>query len=360
MTHVVVNSGITPRISYSPTTGTSYTIPTTWGFFSSSDITVYSGTTQLSYAASPTSSTNFATSGTAVDGGFQGGNVVLGAASTANTITLILEVPVARETDFPYPAATINIEDLNTDLDKSYVLHQQFVRDLARAVLLADSDTGSVGTLPQTTARAGKFLSFDSTGGVTASSLTLSGTTVSVSAFMSTVLDDSDAATARATLSAVTGTTVSVDSELALFSGTGGITLKRASLTGVVKATAGVASAATAGTDYVSPTATALLTAGYSGTPYNIGTQSTGTLTPLASNGNLQYVTNGGAHTFAPTTTDCSIVVQYTNNASAGAITTSGFTWVTGSSITTTNGADFLFYCTVVNGFKHLHVQAMQ
>ena len=166
MTHVVV-SNITPRTSYSPTTGTSYVIPSTWGFFATSDIVAYSGTTQLSYAATPTSSTNFATSGTAVDGGYQGGNIVLGAASTANTITLLLDVPVARETDFPYPSATINIEDLNTDLDKAYVLMQQFVRDLARAPLMVDSDTGSIGTLPHSSARAGYLLAFDTTGGVT-------------------------------------------------------------------------------------------------------------------------------------------------------------------------------------------------
>lgn len=213
MTHVVV-SNITPRTSYSPTTGTSYTIPSTWGFFASSDIVVYSGTTQLSYAATPTSSTNFATSGSAVDGGYQGGNIVLGAASTANTITLILEVPVARETDFPYPSATINIEDLNTDLDKSYVLHQQFVRDLARTIQLADSDTGSVGTLPQSSDRAGKFAYFDTTGGITAAGLSLSGTTVSVSAFMLTVLDDASAAAAVATLGAISDPTTTAGDTL--------------------------------------------------------------------------------------------------------------------------------------------------
>ena len=54
MTHVVV-SDIAPRATYSPTTGTSYTIPSTWGFFNSSDVIVYSGTTQMAYAESPTS-----------------------------------------------------------------------------------------------------------------------------------------------------------------------------------------------------------------------------------------------------------------------------------------------------------------
>ena len=51
----------------------------------------------------------------------------------------------------------------------------------------------------------------------------------------------------------VVGPAASVDSEIALFSSTTGKLLKRASLTGIVKATSGVASAATAGTDYVAP-----------------------------------------------------------------------------------------------------------
>jgi hypothetical protein len=52
----------------------------------------------------------------------------------------------------------------------------------------------------------------------------------------------------------VVGPASSVDSELALFNSTTGKLIKRASLTGLVKSTSGVASAATAGTDYVTPT----------------------------------------------------------------------------------------------------------
>jgi hypothetical protein len=51
----------------------------------------------------------------------------------------------------------------------------------------------------------------------------------------------------------VEGPASSIDSELALFDSTTGKLIKRASLTGLVKATSGVASAATAGTDYVAP-----------------------------------------------------------------------------------------------------------
>ncbi|MBN9497865.1 MAG: hypothetical protein J0H39_14000 [Alphaproteobacteria bacterium] len=98
---------------------------------------------------------------------------------------------------------------------------------------------------------------------------------------------------------------------------------------------------------------------GYSATPYSAGTKSSGTFTPDPANGNFQYATNGGAHTLAPPASDCTMVVQYTNNGSAGAVTTSGFTKVTGS-FTTTNGDDFMCYITRCNGFMHLHIQALQ
>lgn len=99
---------------------------------------------------------------------------------------------------------------------------------------------------------------------------------------------------------------------------------------------------------------------GFSATPYNAGTKSSGTYTPDEANGNLQYAVNGGAHTLAPPTNNCTIVIQYTNDGSAGAITTSGFTKVSGDSLTTTNGHDFLFFITKLNGFSHLHKQALQ
>lgn len=101
------------------------------------------------------------------------------------------------------------------------------------------------------------------------------------------------------------------------------------------------------------------LTAGFTATPYNAGTKSSGTYTPDAANGNLQYAVNGGAHTLAPMSSSGTVVVQYTNNASAGAVTTSGFDKVSGS-FTTTNGDDFMCYLTVVNTFSHLTIVALQ
>lgn len=104
---------------------------------------------------------------------------------------------------------------------------------------------------------------------------------------------------------------------------------------------------------------TATLTKGYNVTEYDAGTKSSGTYTPAPSDGNFQKAVNGGAHTLAPPSSTCFIIIQYTNNGSAGTITTSGFTKVTGS-FTTTNGDDFMCYISRNNSFSHLSIMRLQ
>ncbi len=99
---------------------------------------------------------------------------------------------------------------------------------------------------------------------------------------------------------------------------------------------------------------------GIAGTPYSAGTFTSGTYTPVYSNGNFQYATNNGAHTLAPPAAVCTIVIEYVNGASAGTITTSGFTKVTGDSLTTTNGSKFFLYITKHQTYSSLNVQALQ
>lgn len=105
---------------------------------------------------------------------------------------------------------------------------------------------------------------------------------------------------------------------------------------------------------------TKTLTAGYTATDYDAGTKSTGTFTPDPALGNFQKVVNNGAHTLAPPSSSCTMIIQVTNGASAGTITTSGFTKVTGTAPGTTNGDDFLAFITRVNGLSHLAWQALQ
>jgi len=160
----------------------------------------------------------------------------------------------------------------------------------------------------------------------------------------------------------VVGPAASVDSELALFNSTTGKLIKRAAFSGLVKAASGVASAATAGTDYMKPDTTSTVTAGFTVTPNNIGTVSSGTTTPAAASGNYQYYTNNGAHTLAAPTSDCAIDILITNGASAGAITFSGFTVSsnTGDALTTTNTSKFIVSIRRINSVATYLIKALQ
>jgi hypothetical protein len=92
------------------------------------------------------------------------------------------------------------------------------------------------------------------------------------------------------------------------------------------------------------------------------GTLSTGTYTPTPVGGNFKRIINGGAFTLAAPSAsgDYTIIVQITNNASAGAVTLSGFSRSTGDAFTTTNGHDFFVFITKCNGFISANVQALQ
>ena len=125
----------------------------------------------------------------------------------------------------------------------------------------------------------------------------------------------------------VSGPASSVDSELALFNSTTGKLIKRASLTGLVKATSGVASAATAGTDFVAPSGA-------------LGTPSSGTLTNCTVDGtnpigyrDLPAVgTKTGSYTLA--TGD---VGKYVQVGTSGSITIPDATFAEGDAISIFN-----------------------
>jgi hypothetical protein len=112
--------------------------------------------------------------------------------------------------------------------------------------------------------------------------------------------------------------------------------------------------------DILKADTTDVLIVGYATTPYNAGTISSGTFTPNEANGQQQYYTNGGAHTLAPPTNNTVLTIQVSNNGSAGTITISSFTIVTGDALTTTNGDDFFLRIEKLNGFSQLHVTALQ
>lgn len=102
---------------------------------------------------------------------------------------------------------------------------------------------------------------------------------------------------------------------------------------------------------------TLTLAAGFGSTAViSDGTKTTGTYTPAIAGGNIRSIINGGAHTIAAdanNTTAYTAIVMITNNASAGAITQSGWSraW-DGDPLTTVNGAIFLLFITKIGSAK--------
>lgn len=153
------------------------------------DIAVYKDTTLLTLTTDYTVSI-------AGNGTFS--VTLLVAATGSNIVTVIGAKPIARSSEFStggdFFAATVNAE-----LDALVIFDQQLLDRTERALKAHFSDDITLDmTLPPTAERAGNFLSFDSNGEPIAAAGVLDE--VTVSAFMETVLDDDDAATARATL----------------------------------------------------------------------------------------------------------------------------------------------------------------
>lgn len=113
--------------------------------------------------------------------------------------------------------------------------------------------------------------------------------------------------------------------------------------------------------DILSPlNADQAVTGGFTCQPLDNGTKSSGTFTPSIGDRPSQKAVNGGAHTLAPPSDEGWMMLQYTNNASAGTITTSGFTSVKGDDTTTTDGDDFMFFIYKSGSFSLLNVVALQ
>ena len=105
------------------------------------------------------------------------------------------------------------------------------------------------------------------------------------------------------------------------------------------------------------------LNSGFTVTPGNLGTISSGTTTLSAASSNYQYYTNNGAHTIAAPSSDTAIDILVTNGASAGTITLSGFTAPSGGggdTYATTNGQRFLLMVRRINGISTYMWKALQ
>lgn len=104
------------------------------------------------------------------------------------------------------------------------------------------------------------------------------------------------------------------------------------------------------------------LEGGYTIAAPDDGEQNSGTYTPNPATGNLRLIENGGDFTFAAPTAagDFTMIVHMTNNASAGAVTFSGFAVVDGADLSLTDGDAFRLQITKLGGVVDCNVRPMQ
>lgn len=118
------------------------------------------------------------------------------------------------------------------------------------------------------------------------------------------------------------------------------------------------------GTDYrevlVIDPATGAFLSGARVSSKNHGTVSSGTVTPDPFERTLHHYVNGGAHTLAPSTNMGFYALDIENNGSAGAITVSGWNFVTGDAFTTTNAHKFRCHVTIGEEGSTLEILALQ
>lgn len=176
------------RIEYVATSGQTV-FPYDFEIIDQSHIVVIKDSTTL------TITTDYTVSGV---GSPSGGNITLtSGADEDDNIIIFGDEPLERTTDFSstgnFLAAT-----LDEQLDSIVRGLQQIDTSSARVVKLKDEDTASTLEIPVTSERSSKFLAFDASGNAIAAEG--SEGTFPVSAFGASLIDDADAATARATL----------------------------------------------------------------------------------------------------------------------------------------------------------------
>lgn len=106
---------------------------------------------------------------------------------------------------------------------------------------------------------------------------------------------------------------------------------------------------------------TATIGAGYTINPYPLGNIAS-SFTANAVLGNYQYGNNHVASTWSAPSSDCAITILVINDATAGAITFSGFTVgsSTGDTLTTTSGNKFLISIIRINSISTYAIKALQ
>jgi len=178
----------TPRVSYTATSGqTAFTVP--FAFLEEDHLEVYQNDTLR------TLTTHYTVTG---EGDEDGGTVTLVTGATAgDSIVIVRSVPYELTTHIPL-AGALDVAALNLQFTLLVMMMQQFDTDRVRSLRQPESDVTDLNELGTASERASKYLFFNASGQPTLVSSV--STSVAATAFMLTLLDDTTAAAARATL----------------------------------------------------------------------------------------------------------------------------------------------------------------
>jgi hypothetical protein len=132
----------------------------TFEIFADADLKVYVDT------ALQTLTTDYTVGGAGTD---SGGTVTFTTAPTnSTTVAIYSDITVARTTSFN-SGGVFRAEDINTELDKIIAMVNELDTNLSRTVRLPVTDGDKTLELPISATRAGKFMTFDSSGNIQAS-----------------------------------------------------------------------------------------------------------------------------------------------------------------------------------------------
>lgn len=142
-----------------------------------------------------TLSTHYTTTGEGQEGG--GTITLVTGATVSDSVVIALAVPYALDTHIP-TSGDLDIPAINLQFSLFVMMLKQLVADQSRSIRQPAADVDDLDALPIAATRASKYLAFDADG---QPSLVASvSSAVSATAFMLTLLDDTSAAAARATL----------------------------------------------------------------------------------------------------------------------------------------------------------------
>lgn len=164
-------------------------------FLANADLVVISVNDTTGVETIKTLTTDYTVTGA---GDANGGTVtMLAAPATGATLVIYNDPSVTQAVDLVNnDSFDVNVA-VETPLDRLTLIARRIKEIVVRSLRQPEGDTADIGALPTAADRASKFLGFNSSG----DPIALAGTTeVPVSAFMVTVLDDSNASEARDTL----------------------------------------------------------------------------------------------------------------------------------------------------------------